>query len=193
MKKKQKKLDDAKRQKKINEIERKREQKRIEFIEGRLKANDDARRAKEEEEMRVRDSANALQGLYKCRKARMRVNLMRHEALEMEKLAMFFQSSYRGMLGRRAYSSALKNRNDSLVSRIQAIVRGRYNYKNIAAQSLFMAARKNYLATMVQRRWRGIFGRSRFARFVERRKYMSASRMQVRSCEERSDELEYDN
>ncbi|GMH49550.1 hypothetical protein TL16_g00547 [Triparma laevis f. inornata] len=161
MKKKQKKLDDAKRQKKINEMERKREQKRIEFIEGRLKANDDARRAKEEEEMRVRDSANALQGLYKCRKARMRVNLMRHEALEMEKLAMFFQSSYRGMLGRRAYSSALKNRNDSLVSRIQAIVRGRYNYKNIAAQSLFMAARKNYLATMAL--YRGVRGKKLFS------------------------------
>ncbi|GMH89092.1 hypothetical protein TrVE_jg11699 [Triparma verrucosa] len=179
IKKKLKKLDQAKRQKKLNEMERKREQKRIELIEARLKAKEDARRAKEEEEQRIVDSAHALQGLYKCRKARMRVNLMRREASEMDKLALFFQSSYRGMLGRKAYAATLKGRNDKLVSKIQAILRGRYNYKKIAEQELFMIVRKNYLATMVQRRWRGIFGRTRFNRLLERRRHLSASRMQA--------------
>ena len=104
---------------------------------------------------------------------------MRFEAGQMEKLALFFQAGYRGRLGRARFNDALDRRKFLLVSKIQAIIRGRYNFKQIAQQQIFMTRRRNELVTRVQRIARGKLGRHRFQYFIDLRIHNSAARIQA--------------
>jgi hypothetical protein len=72
-KKRSKKLDAIKAERRAAEFERKHEQQRIAEMERVLAKREEARRRRREEEEEVQEAANALQGLYKCKKARQRV------------------------------------------------------------------------------------------------------------------------
>jgi len=100
LKKRQKKLDELRRQKKQAQVDATREKEKIEWMEKRLAMQEEKRRKKAEEEMKLELGAARLQGLQRRKRAMARVNLMRFEAGQMEKVALFFQSSFRGKLGR---------------------------------------------------------------------------------------------
>ena len=179
LKKRQKKLDELRKQKKRAQMDAKREKQKIEWMENRLAMQEERRRKKAEEEMKLELGAARLQGLQRRKKAIRRVNEMRFQASQMEKVALYFQSSFRGRLGRDRFDDKRGERDNLLVAKIQAIIRGKINFTKIARQQVFMIQRRNELASRIQKRHRGNAGRQRFREAVDRRIFLSAARMQA--------------
>jgi len=179
LKKRQKKLDELRKQKKRAQMDAKREKEKIEWMEKRLLMQEERRRKKAEEERKLELGAVRLQGLQRRKKAMRRVSKMRFEANQMEKVAIFFQSTYRGKQGRNRFDEKRRQRNHELVSKIQAIVRGKVNFLKIAKQQVFMIQRRNDLASRIQKRHRGNVGRQRYQDAVDRRIFLSASHIQA--------------
>ena len=114
---------------------------------------------------------------------------MRFESNQMNKVALFFQSCYRGTQGRSIYDMKVKERNVGMVIKLQALFRRRLNFRIVAQQQAFMIQRRNKLAARIQKRHRGWAGRLRFKAALDLKLRACAIKIQASARARRGREL----
>ncbi len=188
-----KKLEDARKKKRQTERLRAAEEERIEWMERRLKEKERIRAERAAKERKILDSANSMQGMYRMKKARERVDEARAVANGMNFVAGKMQARYRGYTGRvvaNVRKEAVFNAYVfKVVSKLQAKVRLRYVGNQLEKQKRIVQAHRDTKATAVQRIIRGKLGRGRWNRVHAKMLFDAATTVQSMARAKRGREL----